>query len=77
MSAAALCEVCATVPTGLEQGAASECREALGREAKAHRGRITFHINSLEELTKVQSSIDVQLIISLALSLSGGQSPVR
>ncbi len=47
------CEVYATVPTGLEQAAASECSEVLKREARAQRGRISFQIHSLEELNKV------------------------
>lgn len=48
-----LCEIIATVPTGLEHGAADECREILGREAKIQRGRILIELLSMEELTKV------------------------
>lgn len=48
-----LCEVCSTVPTGLEPGAADECLEVLGRAARVSRGRIAVQLASLEELTKV------------------------
>ena len=48
-----LCEIIATVPTGLEHGAADECREILGRGAKILRGRISLELFSTEELTKV------------------------
>lgn len=48
-----LCEVKATVPTGLEVGASEECQEVLGRPAQSSRGRITFSIHNLEELMKV------------------------
>jgi len=51
-----LCEIIATVPTGLEHGAADECREILGREAKIQRGRILIELLSVEELTKVSNS---------------------
>lgn len=50
-----LCEIIATVPTGLEHGAADECREILGREAKIQRGRILIELLSVEELTKVSN----------------------
>lgn len=54
MSSAAVCEITATVPTGLEPGAADECREVLRREARIQRGRIAFDLFSVEELTKVR-----------------------
>ena len=54
MSSATVCEIAATVPTGLEPGAAEECREVLGREARIQRGRIAFDLLSVEELTKVR-----------------------
>lgn len=54
MSSATVCEITATVPTGLEPGAAEECREVLGREARLQRGRIAFDLLSVEELTKVR-----------------------
>ena len=48
-------QVVATVPTGLERGAAEECREVLGRVAgiTANRGSITCTLESPEELVKV------------------------
>lgn len=54
MSSAPVCEITATVPTGLEPGAADECREVLGRGARIQRGRISFDLLSVEELTKVR-----------------------
>ena len=45
--------VVATVPTGLERGAAEECREVLAREATAQRGSITCTLEAVEELSKV------------------------
>ena len=54
MSSAPVCEITATVPTGLELGAAEECREVLGRGARIQRGRISFDLLSVEELTKVR-----------------------
>ena len=49
-----LCKIVATVPTGLEKGAADECREALGRgSVVADRGRISFPLFCLDELSKV------------------------
>lgn len=45
--------VVGTVPTGLERGAAQECREVLGKEATAQRGSITCTLNAVEELSKV------------------------
>ena len=54
MSSAPVCEITATVPTGLEPGAAEECREVLGRGARIQRGRISFDLLSVEELTKVR-----------------------
>ena len=60
--------VVATVPTGLERGAAEECREILGKEAAAHRGSITCTLEAVEELSKVyfaaySSSINVILVV--------------
>ena len=52
MASATLCEIFATVPTGLEHYAADECKEVLGREAKAHRGKISLGLACLEELEK-------------------------
>ena len=57
MSSATVCEITATVPTGLEPGAADECREVLGREARIQRGRISFDLLSVEELTKVRCEV--------------------
>ena len=52
-----LCHVVATVPTGLEKGAADECREVLGRgNVIAGRGKISFPLQSLEEISKVARS---------------------
>ena len=53
MASPFLCEVCGTVPTGLEPGAANECQEVLGRAATVVRGRVSFQLACLEELTKV------------------------
>ena len=50
---AGLCELIATVPTGLEGGAADEVQEVLDRKADATRGRINFDIVSLEQLRQV------------------------
>ena len=50
---AGLCELIATVPTGLEGGAADEVQETLGRKAEATRGRINFNVASLEQLKLV------------------------
>lgn len=49
-----LCTIIATVPTGLENGAADECREVLGREdVEPERGKIVFPLYTLQELDKV------------------------
>lgn len=45
--------VVATVPTGLERGAAEECGEVLGKCATVQRGSITCTLDSVEELAKV------------------------
>ena len=47
----------ATVPTGLERGAAEECREVLGKETAARRGSITCTLDTLDELAKVTSRV--------------------
>ena len=52
---ARLCELIATVPTGLEEGAADEFEETLGRKAEATRGKIKFGIVSLKELEQVST----------------------
>ena len=57
MASSFLCEVCATVPTGLEPGAADEFQEVLGRAARVLRGRISFQLASLEELSKVMDCL--------------------
>ena len=49
-----LCKLIATVPTGLENGAADECREVLKRDVAADRGRISFQLSSWDELYKVR-----------------------
>jgi 23S rRNA G2445 N2-methylase RlmL len=54
---AGLCQLIATVPTGLEGGAADEVRETLGRKAEATRGRINFDIASFEQLKLVTKNI--------------------
>ena len=53
---ACLCELMATVPTGLEVGAADEFEETLGRKARAERGKIKFDIATLKEMEKVSST---------------------
>ena len=50
---ASLYQLIATVPTGLEGGAADEFKEVLGRKAEPERGKIGFEIASLEELKQV------------------------
>lgn len=50
---ACLYQLIATVPTGLEGGAADEFKEALGRKAEAERGKIRFELGSLDELKQV------------------------
>lgn len=55
MSSSGTYQVVATVPTGLERGAADECREVLGREALVHRGSISCTLESVEELLKVRA----------------------
>ena len=56
---AGLCQLIATVPTGLEGGAADEVQETLGRKAEATRGRINFDIASFEQLKLVHVFIPV------------------
>ena len=48
-----VCKIGASVPTGLEVGAAEECTEALGRPVEPTRGRLGFTLGALEELEKV------------------------
>ncbi len=49
-----LCTIVATVPTGLEKGAAEECKQVLGRgDVVSERGKIIFQLHCLEELAKV------------------------
>lgn len=55
---AGLCQLIATVPTGLEGGAADEVQETLGRKAEATRGRINFEIASFEQLKLVTKHMD-------------------
>ena len=43
----------ASVPTGLELGAAEECAEALGAAPESSRGRLAFTVHSLRDLEKV------------------------
>ena len=50
-----LCKIEASVPTGLEIGAAEECKEVFGRPAEPSRGRLSFQLNSVDELTAVRS----------------------
>lgn len=47
--------ICATVPTGLEQGALEECTEVFGRDIRTRRGRgkIFFELASTESVQKV------------------------
>jgi len=47
--------ICATVPTGLEQGALEECGEVFGRGIRTRRarGKIFFDIASDEHVRKV------------------------
>ena len=49
------CTICATVPTGLEQGALEECGEVFGRDIRTRRtrGKIFFDIDSGESVRKV------------------------
>lgn len=60
-----LCELTATVPTGLEGGAADEFKEKLGRNAEAARGRVKFNILSLEELKLVRN--DLCVVVAMLL----------
>ncbi len=54
MAAKGLCTIVATVPTGLEKGAAEECKQVLGRgDVVSERGKIIFQLHCLEELAKV------------------------
>lgn len=53
-----LCKIEASVPTGLEIGAAEECKEVLGRPAESSRGRLSFQLHSVDELTAVSFSQD-------------------
>ena len=48
-----VCKLGASVPTGLEVGAAEECAEVLGRPPVHYRGRLAFTLDALEELIKV------------------------
>lgn len=48
-----VCTLGASVPTGLEVGAAGECAEVLGRPPVHYRGRLSFTLNAFEELIKV------------------------
>lgn len=47
--------ICATVPTGLEQGALEECRELFGQGIRTRRirGKIFFDLSSTESVRKV------------------------
>ena len=60
---ARLCELIATVPTGLEEGAADEFEETLGRKAEATRGKIKFEIVSLMELEQVSTRLTCSQLI--------------
>ena len=55
--------VVATVPTGLERGAAEECREVLRKEATAHRGSITCTLEAVEELSTVYSAAHIYMVV--------------
>jgi hypothetical protein len=57
--------VVATVPTGLERGAAEECRELLGREATARRGSITCTLEAVDELSMVYSLSYIAVLMSV------------
>ncbi len=49
-----VCTIIATIPTGLEKGAADECKEILGRSnVLSDRGKIVFLLHCVEELSKV------------------------
>ena len=59
-----LCNIIATVPTGLEKGAADECRDVLGRvDVEPQRGKIVIPLCALQELDKV-----CRFILSLPFS---------
>lgn len=45
--------VSATVPTGLEQWAADECQEVVGKRPSYSRGSITIALDSLQQLQLV------------------------
>ena len=47
--------ICATVPTGLEQGALEECGEVFGRDVRTRRsrGKIFIDLTSTESVRKV------------------------
>lgn len=49
-----LCRIEASIPTGLEIGAAEECKEVLGRAPESARGRLSFKLCSLDELEAVK-----------------------
>lgn len=48
--------ICATVPTGLENGALEECAEIFGRNIRTSRGRgrIFFDLSSTESVREVR-----------------------
>ena len=48
-----VCELKASVPTGLEVVASEECGEVVGIPAEPTRGRIAFTIHTLGQLDKV------------------------
>ena len=53
MEVEALCKLEASVPTGLEDGAAEECAEVLGRVPDSSRGRLSVQLRALDELVAV------------------------
>lgn len=67
-----VCKIEASVPTGLEVGAAEECTEVLGRAPESSRGRLSFHLRSLEELVAVEFK-KLKLSGNVCDAHSGGQ----
>lgn len=79
MAGVCLCQLIATVPTGLEGGAADEIQETLGRRAEANRGKINFEIVSFEQLklvTKRMDTCDDLYLSSISNNPVGGQTEV-
>ncbi len=64
-----VCQLGASVPTGLELSAREECQEVLGRPINYSRGKLIFPLHSTEELIKVNKFF-LSLIILQLLTFS-------